>query len=522
MLEDGIDLDRVLRQMTRIAMELTEAEFGALGVLAEDGSLARLIHLGASERIVARLGALARGEGPIGALGEESGIVRIGDIAEDPGAVGSPERYAEMRSFLAAPVQVRDRPFGSLYLAHHERDWFDEDDEGVIAALARTAGTAIDHANLVVEHELRLRLSRSTAEVSTVLVGENADDALPFIAERVADLVDADTALILMPHGDDEFRVALVRGAQGTDMEGETFRRRDTLSGAVYESGQPAMSEHGGLAAPYGIGPVICAPLLSGTGISAGVLVTGRLQGATMFTTEELSLVADFAGQAAVALELARARADRERLSLLEDRARIARDLHDHVIQRLFAAGLNLQATAAKVEDPGIRATIQDQVTALDTAIGEIRTAIFALTAEGAARGTLRHRIIDAIGSVSSALPIAPQLSFAGAVDLLVPLELHHDVIAVVREGITNAIRHAQPHRVSVSVIATEDAVLVEVVDDGIGMPTAPRRRSGTANLAERAESWGGSMRHEPNEPNGTRLVWQAPYRPQTVSGGGE
>jgi signal transduction histidine kinase len=239
-------------------------------------------------------------------------------------------------------------------------------------------------------------------------------------------------------------------------------------------------------------------------------LTISRPTGSVWFTDTDLSMATDFAAQASVAVELTAARADRAQLDLVEDRSRIARDLHDHVIQRLFASGLALQSTALRAPEP-LRSAIGEQVGMIDAAIADIRTAVFTLTSQSTA-GTskLRHRILDAVGELAEN-EAAPRLTFSGAVDLLVVGEVADDVMAVVREGLSNAIRHADAEQIEVDVATDGTTVTVTITDDGRGMDPKTDRSSGTANLAERAKRLGGSFSLTAPKGGGTRLNWSVP-----------
>jgi signal transduction histidine kinase len=252
-------------------------------------------------------------------------------------------------------------------------------------------------------------------------------------------------------------------------------------------------------------------PVRSGEEV-LGALSVYRRADAPRFSDTDRALAAEFAQQTGVAIQLARGRDDRARLALVEDRARIARDLHDHVIQRLFGTGLALQAIGAR--NPASAEAIAAQVDAIDAAIGEIRTAIFALASRPATGGALRHRVLDVASDATPGLTSPPVVTFSGAVDLLVTGELADDVLAVVRESLANAARHADATRVEVSVAVDDDVVVVTVDDDGRGVPAGAARASGTRNLAERAEHRGGSFELSARDTGGTRARWRAPVAP--------
>jgi signal transduction histidine kinase len=209
------------------------------------------------------------------------------------------------------------------------------------------------------------------------------------------------------------------------------FASNGTMTARAIQSGKPVVVESsaGTPERPLVLGPTMVIPMIT-AGSPRGALIVSRGPGSRSFSHQEVELAADFAAQASVALELAAARVDQQRLLVLEDRSRIARDLHDHVIQRLFAAGLSLQAAAGQVSDTRIKTRIADQVQSLDEAIVAIRTAIFTLTAEPEERPPLRHRVIDLLSELGGLFDVSPRLAIAGPVELSVPDALAEDLLA--------------------------------------------------------------------------------------------
>jgi signal transduction histidine kinase len=520
---EELELETVLRRIAEVGMELANARFGALGVIAPDGTLEQFIHVGIDEALAHRIGELPSGHGVLGALIDEQRPIRINDVALDPRSAGFPAHHPPMRTFLGVPVRVRGEVYGNLYLTDRRDGDFTAEDEELLTALAATAGIAIDNARLFEQSRRRQQWSAAAAEVSAALVSEHPDGALGLIAERVTTLADADVVCVLLPTGEHSFLVEVARGSASSLFQGAHLPRVGLLSNRAFDRAQPVVADEptpdgflnaGGLAfdfdgTPITFGPTMAIPLVA-TDDPTGVLVVARRRGRRRFTAADLDMAADFAGQASVALEIAKGRADRERLALLQDRSRIARDLHDHVIQRLFGAGLGLQVTSGMVHDEAVRSRIDDEIGSLDSAISEIRTAIFALTATPNTRPTLRHRVIDAVGEAGQGLSFSPRLSFAGAVDLLVPESMADDAVAVVREALSNVARHARASMATVAIVVDELELTIDVTDDGIGFPDAPVRSSGTRNLAHRAESWSGRCEIARADVGGTRVRWVA------------
>ena len=521
---EELDLTAVLRRIAEAGMDLANARYGALGVIAPDGSLEQFIHVGIDDALAAQIGDLPTGHGVLGALIHDQQPIRIHDVAQDARSAGFPDHHPPMRTFLGVPVRVRGEMYGNLYLTDRRDGDFTAEDEELLTALAATAGIAIDNARLFEESRRRQRWSAAAAEVSAALVSAHPDAALALIAERVTALADADVVCVLLPTGEHSFFVDVARGEASSGFEGVHLPRVGLLSNRAFDRAQPVVADEptpdgflnaGGFATeadgtPITFGPTMAIPLAA-THAPTGVLLVVRRRGRQRFSTADLDMAADFASQASVALEIARGRADGERLALLQDRSRIARDLHDHVIQRLFAAGLGLQVTSNMVDDERIRSRISTEIGSLDAAISEIRTAIFAMTANPTRRPSLRHRIIDTVGEATPGLASAPSLSFAGAVDLLVPDAMADDAVAVVREALANVARHAHASTTAITVVADDQSVIIEIIDDGIGMPDVITRASGTRNLAHRAQSWGGTCTIERADAGGTRVRWMAP-----------
>ncbi|MEP6482715.1 MAG: GAF domain-containing protein [Rhodoglobus sp.] len=509
---DELELAVVLRRIVEAAVELVGARYGAIGVISPEGTLEQFIHVGMPADLVNVIGHLPEGHGVLGALIQEQETIRLEHISEDGRSAGFPAGHPAMESFLGVPVRVRGEVYGNLYLTEQESGRFSAEDEQLLSALAATAGAAIDHARLYDESERRRRWSAASAEITAALLSNDADDSLAILTERVALLADADLVCIAVPLGARKMSIEMARGPIFEEYLGLTFDTADTLAGRAFESRQPILSDIE-LGDPLGVqrsmGPTMAVPLASSED-PIGVLTVSRLSGRPRFTATDLDMVAEFAAQAGLALRLAAARADAQALALLEDRGRIARDLHDNVIQRLFGAGLSIQAVAGGVADLTQRDRLVEQVEVLEAAIAEIRTAIFAMTAQASSRpASLRHRLIDVLAEASDLFPESPQLVFSGAVDLLVPPALADDVVAVVREGLSNVARHAGAEHTWISVAATPSRLVVTIQDDGVGVNDGGRA-SGTLNLAERARANGGQFNLAPRNPAGTTLVWSA------------
>jgi signal transduction histidine kinase len=507
----------VLLRIVEAARDLVHARYAALGVLASDTGLEQFIHVGVDDQTVADIGHMPEGKGLLGALIDDPRPIRLANIAEDPRSVGFPAHHPPMTSFLGVPIKVRDEVYGNLYLAERRGGEFTAEDEELVAALAATAATAIENARLFAESRRRQEWLEASTEITRQLLSSEGANPLRLIAQRVLEMADADVVTVVLPTGQEDELVVDVAVGEGADrLAGMAYPSAGTLSGLAISSGRPVMIGDVQQDAAYvvhladevSVGPVMAIPL-SGSRGGHGALLTARLCGRRHFNEVELDMVMTFANHASLALELAGARADQQRMALLEERDRIARDLHDHVIQRLFAAGLSVQSVASSLGQEARAQRLSQVIDDIDETIRQIRTSIFELRGPlGPQNETVRTRLLGAVKDVSDALGFSPDVRFAGPLDTVVGDEIADDAVAVVREALTNVARHAHASRVDVEVKASADRLTIDVVDDGVGIGDA-QRRSGLANLRERAERHGGELVLAAD--SGSRLRWSVP-----------
>lgn len=516
-----LTLPNVLRRIIEAARDLVHARYAALGVLGPDGGLEEFIHVGIDADTVNQIGRLPEGKGLLGALIDDPRPIRLANLAEDRRSVGFPEHHPPMTSFLGVPIRIRNEVYGNLYFTDRQDGdgQFSAEDEELVSALAVTAATAIENARLYDEARRRQLWLEASTEITRQLLSSEGEEPLRVIARRLREMADADVVTVVLPSADAErlmIEVAIGEGA--SELTAAMYPAAGTLSALAIESGRPVLIGdvtqdnhyvvHISDVVP--IGPAIAIPLV-GFGTARGAMIAGRLHGRSRFNEADLEMAATFANHAALALELADARADQQRVVLLEDRDRIARDLHDHVIQRLFAAGLTMQSVASALGRSSHAARLSQVVGDLDDTIRQIRTSIFELRgALGPQIATIRDRLLDVSADLTEPLGFAPHVRFSGPIDAVVPDSLVDDLIAVVREALTNAARHAHASQVDVDVTASEDELTIDVIDNGVGMGEATRR-SGLANLRRRAERHGGSLTTPEHE--GTHVRWTIPLR---------
>jgi len=382
------DLDMVLRHVVEAARELVNAGYAALGMVSR-GRLVRFVHTGMAPDVVARVGHLPDGKGLLGLLVDYPQTLRLRDIREHVASVGFPEHHPPMRSFLGVPIRVADRIFGNLYLTDKQgADGFTSDDEELVQALAAAAAAAIENATLLAESRRRHTWQTAMVEVSTqLLAGADPDEVLRGLVHHARHTLRGDGAGVCVPTED----AAVVRmvvtegsyqpwhGAQlpvdGT-VTGAAITARDlvVIADPINDPRTPASAERAtGL-----VGETMAVPMIGDSGIN-GVLTVSRRPGDEPFDDLDRGLITAVAAHAGLALQLAKARRDNEQLHLMEDRAQIAEDLRQRVIQRLFGHGLALQGTASRAANPQLRTAIQTQIDEVDAIIRDVRAAVFSL-----------------------------------------------------------------------------------------------------------------------------------------------
>ncbi|MFF1741956.1 sensor histidine kinase [Streptomyces mirabilis] len=528
----GLELHSTLDRICEKAAELADACYAAIGVVAEDGEgLADFVFHGVDEETARRIGQLPDGhKGLLGALIHDPAPVRLARLDEDARACGFPEHHPAMRSFLGVPIRVQGEIFGNLYLAEKRGGGpFTDDDLKMVRVLAAEAGIAIGNARLYEAAQQRERwIDGSVAVTRALLSADDAEDALQVVAEQARRLSGSVAGIVLLPAAEGGLEISAVAKDRPSQVLGAVVPPESELVAELLDgeavflddaATDPRMATD--FAREYG--PTMMLPLQS-DGRLLGALVTPRERGGRPFTETERTLAAHFASQAALALMMAEAQRDRERLAVYEDRDRIARDLHDLVIQRLFATGMMLESAQRDSAVPEVRQGVEKAVDELDVTIQEIRTAVFALQ-QGPAEvpSGLRTRVLREISMAAVPLGFKPTHRFVGPVDTAVGELTGKNLVAALREALSNAFRHAGASRIDVVVDASvvlpdgRQGVRLTVEDNGIGIPEGGRR-SGLRNLGRRAESLGGDSWYGPGlgaDGGGTTVVWQAPHVPQ-------
>jgi len=515
-INSGLELDATLRSIVATAIQLVDARYGALGVRGHGHDLVEFVYQGIDDDTRAMIGHLPQGRGVLGVLIDDPQPIRLDTIQQHPASVGFPPNHPPMQTFLGVPVKVRDEVFGNLYLTEKANGQpFSEDDEVLVQALAAAAGIAIANARLYAESRARQAWIEAARDIATeMLSGGDPATVFALLAEKALKLADATVTMVAVPveaepqvSGAPELVITETSGALST-AEVEALTVAGTPIADVYLDRRPRRVDNlgpviGGFSDP---GPALLLPLRVAD-TAAGVLIVLRRAGLPPFTDEQLDLMAAFAGQAALAWQLATAERRMRELDVLTDRDRIARELHDHIIQRLFAVGLAMQATVPLARSAEVQRRLSEQIDDLQGVIQDIRTTVFGLNNISPNATRLRQRLEEVIAGCAGK-GIRTMMQFVGPVSV-VDANLADHAETFVRAAVGDASHQADVTRVSL-IVEVGDELCIKVGADGQGLPD----KAPDGNLAELrrdAEEIGGSLEVETGPDNETTLRWSVP-----------
>jgi PAS domain S-box-containing protein len=386
-----------------------------------------------------------------------------------------------------APVEVR----GAKYAAAFVRD-------------GRERRRAIDRVNTVNEITQR------------ILTGDDASEILPLVAKHTRRLSRSQAVWIVTPAAPGKLAITSVDGAGteallGVELSGETSRSAEVMRTGTSEVIED-LSTAGNVPAEVvslDLGPGLYVPLIAADR-RLGTLVLGRVHGRPQFQPLDVAFAEVFASAIASAIENGEVRAELERLGLASEHERIAFDLHDTVIQHLFAIGMSLQAARSTISGRGVE-RVDAAIQELDGVIREIRNTIFRLPARSEDARGFRDEILRVVGKYSDELGFNPRVAFRGPVDASVPDLVASHLLQVVTESLSNIIRHAQASSVQMIFTVEDGWLSFHCVDNGIGIGNSPTAGSGLANMSSRASNLGGTCELSHREPSGTILEWRVP-----------
>jgi signal transduction histidine kinase len=501
-----LSLAGMLERIIEVACSVSGAQYGALGVLGttDERRLREFVTFGMSPERRAAIGALPRGHGLLGLIIDRPEPLRLDRIAAHDLSSGFPPNHPPMNSFLGVPIRTRGKVFGNLYLTEKAGGArFTADDEAVVVALAAAAGVAIENARLFEQTNRRQRWLEAAAEITTALLGPvTLNGALQLIADRAREVGGASAAAVLLADPGGHGLVAEVLSGVDELAVGTLVPIPVADTHAV----QHALDVIPG----WPVGRTIAVPLQTREDTHGMLVISWSVEAEQARGAVDLNLPTAFAKQAALALQVTQSQLDRAQLAVFEDRDRIGRDLHDLVIQRLFAVGLTLQNASRLAEKPEVARRITTAVDDIDTTIKDIRRTIFDISVAPTSTD-LRAEIRSSIDLVVPALGFQPTLRTEGPVDSAVPDDARDDLLAVLLEALSNVARHAEASSAEVTLVVGDEVVL-SVSDDGRGVP-AGAHESGLRNMRERATTLGGSCRVDPRPGGGTLVEWRVPVK---------
>ncbi|MFC5370309.1 GAF domain-containing sensor histidine kinase [Arcanobacterium bovis] len=527
-----LDRRSALQYFVDTARELTGARYSALGVLDSHGETVEFFQSGFPDTLVGSIGQPPRGHGLFADI-PAHGYLKINDLVQYLHLSGYPDGHPRMRNFLGVIVPVNEQIWGRLYLADKESGFTDEDGKNM-ELFAQAAAIAVKNSRLYAESQNRARwLASSQNIVSSLLEGSDEEEALQVIAEQMRIAAKADNALMILPSIQDTWVCEIVAGEGASDFLGVNFPRSGRAQTVIREQAGVVIDSMQRLSVVRveqlrRFGAALYAPLVS-KGIGLGVIILLRKPGQSEFDLHDLSMAENVAKQAAIALELADARHSKELAAELDERARISRDLHDLAIQQLFASGMHITAVkedlGEKVDSPEISQALDNAIWAIDESVSQIRKIVQSLR-DDSSPAALVDRLQHETSVALQSLGFAPSLLITWhgetidedfdvtRIDNAVGSDVSDDVVAVVREGLSNVARHAHASSVSVEVSVTADVIQVCVIDDGVGLAPSLSRRSGLSNLAARARRHHGDFEIGPDPETGKlKMCWQASLR---------
>lgn len=518
-----LDLDDLLQEIVETAKDVCGAKFAALGVLGEGGEISDFYSAGGPSGMAEAIGRIPEGVGILGELMRDPVPLRLNDIAEHPLSAGIPAGHEPMSRFLGVPLLIRDEVFGNIYLAEKVGGAeFDDMDEQLLGHLAAVAGASIERARLLADHTRRQRMVDGITSVTrTVFEGGSEVAIQQVVADESRSMLRAEHAVVALALDAEQ-----VFQAVDSDESGTPVRRVGSVPYGEALTGQlppeqtrkpPAKPGHlrstdgRETESDGGVGASLFCPLVT-QGRAIGNIRVENPMGRNAFDAGDAETLRTFADRAALAFEYARVRNELSSIAVFNEQVRIGRDLHDTVIQQLFAAGMGLQAIVGRVGDAEAVRQIHESVDSLDHAIVELRTLVFDLSNKPHEGYGLRGAVIAAVSELEPALGFVPRVRFSGAIDSVRNTFIADQVASVVREALANVARHASASTATVNVDVGKHGLAIEISDDGKGADDYARDGGqGTVNMIARATSLGGSADLSRQDPSGTRVTWKIP-----------
>lgn len=514
---EDIDLDTVLERVISAACQLVNARYGALGVLGTDRALSQFITVGLIDDEITRIASFPQGHGVLGLLVSDPRPLRLHDLREHELAAGLPEHHPQMTSFVGVPIRIHGRVFGNLYLTEKNGGAdFTAADEDLLVALAAAAGVAIENSRLFDDSARQTRWLEGGLDAARELL-EQSDDArndLELIAHYALHASRSDLAVVLRDFGNQRGLICeAADGAHAGAFIGQSGADNAQLDGLTSESAPLLLTEEDinrllPGAPPATVSTALCTRL-AGSG-ERQFLLLGRSERSPSFSDIDHEMVRSFTSHVGLSLELLRVHRQRQQEAVFGDRDRIARDLHDLVIQRLFAAGLSIQGLRKYVSDREPLERIGTVTAELDATIRELRDTIYALRSVPQITPTFTSSIFALVADAFDGHELQPVVHLSGPLDAAIDPDWSDHVRAILLEGLSNALRHADAQTITMTLQALFDRLELRIIDDGRGFDQNTFQ-SGLANMRRRAELCGGSLTITSPLGGGTEVLLNVP-----------
>ncbi|MDX1377741.1 MAG: GAF domain-containing sensor histidine kinase [Anaerolineales bacterium] len=526
-----VSVESVLERIAATASEQADAQYAALGVMGDDGRLAKFITVGMTEKELKRMAHPPKGLGLLGLLMDTNETLRVPKIADHPKSVGFPAHHPEMTSFLGVPIKAGERQLGQIYLANKiDATEFTSDDEMIIQMLATYAATAIQNARLVEQMKERDQaLTRRNEDMelldgiaSTLTSSLELDEILNKSLGHVMNYMDVEAGEIwLLEENKTSLQMVLHRGqAAEAFWTRNVFKVGEGYIGIVAQNKEPLVSTNlesdlrfiRSAVVEAGFRQIACIPILSGEQLMGVMSVaTMRDESIDESNIQMLAAVGNWAG---LAIENARLHANARRLAVLEERDRIGMDLHDGVIQSIYGVGLSLESALHSIkEDPNdAKDRVQRSIEGLNQTIRDLRSYILDLRPRQMGDDGLISGIKRLISEYRANTFAEVQFSEPDFDQTLLTQTQSMTFFHICQEALANTAKHARAKKVQIALWTTDDRILMEVNDDGKGFDMDSMDANighGLANIRARVHSLGGEadISSTPNEGT-TILVW--------------
>lgn len=523
-LSSELSLQAVLQKVVDIARAQVDARYAAMSVLDDRGVLRQFLYAGITEEERERIGATPQGKGLLGVLLRQNQALRLSDVESDPRSVGFPPNHPRMKSLLGVPVVYRDRIIGNLYLADKQdgtdfTDW----DEEIVLLFAAQAAIAIHNAELYEEANRRAEEWKALFELGRdITASPDVQRLLQSTVSRARDLLKTDVSVIMLLTADGRnLQVAAHEGLRTEAMAHLRLLSEHGLQGYALETMKPVIVEDyykdqrlrhrpARLVAEEGLVSQICVPLV-GKGGALGTLTVGN-RAKTHFPERSAELLEAFANWTGVAIEASRLYEKLESLARLEERERIGMDLHDGVIQSIYAVGLGLEDVLYRIgkEPPDeTRADVEKAMDDLTKVIKDIRSYIFELRPRVSEVSDLPEAIRQLVQDIQVNALIDADLKFTGRLDGMLDRKQALALFHIAQEALNNVHKHSRATNVRVILAADDRSVSLEVSDNGVGFKMGSGggyEKHGLRNMRDRARSVGGELEVESRPGEGTAV----------------